>query len=374
METLHFNPYLLSVPAYVGGKPIEEVQAEFQLSQVVKLASNENPLGPSPRALAAFCSALDDAHRYPGSADKQLRQKLAEYYNARHAATFTVQNFVTGNGLSDLLRMIAHAFLFGGGEALYCIPTFPLYSIFAKMFGATPVGVPHRNFRYDLSVIAESITANTRVIFICNPNNPTGTIVTRDEVARFMVGVPSSVVVVFDESYFDFVPDAEYTNSIEYVKAGNDNVIVLRGFSKSYGLANLRIGYALMSRGTADYVSRAQIPFNTGDGVLRAAAAALGDDAYLQVARELVTREREFLYAALSELDLDFVPSQANFILLINLPCDVKALDDAMLRRGVIVRPMGGFGMPDAIRVSIGTHEENEKMLHALGQTLKEKL
>ena len=372
MKTIKLNPYLLTVPLYVGGKPIEEVQEEYGLTNVIKLGSNENPLGPSPLAIAALQGALQNAHRYPGVADKHLRQKLATFYNAHDGASFDEHNFLTGNGLGDVLRMIAHALLFDGGEAIYCDPTFPLYPIYTKMLGATAVSVPHNNYKYDLKTIAETINARTRVIFICNPNNPTGTVVTRDDVAALMARVPDSVVVVFDESYFDFVEDREYSNSIEYVKGGHDNVLVLRGFSKIYGMANLRVGYAIGTHAMIEYLAHAQIVFNTGDPVLCAAAAALDDQAHVQAARELIAREREFLQRGFADLDLSYVPSQTNFILLTDLPRDVKVINEGMLRRGVIIRPMGGFGLPNAIRVTIGTREQNKKMLEALKEVLEE--
>ncbi len=371
MNHLKLNPHLLTVPAYVGGKPIEQVQEEYGLSDVVKLGSNENPLGPSPLAAAAFADALKDAHRYPGVADTQLRQKLAAHYT-RADASFGEENFLTGNGLGDVLRMIAHAFLFDGGESIYCDPTFPLYPIFTKMFGGVAVSVPHANFRYNLPAIAAAITERTRVIFICNPNNPTGTIVTREEVAAFMRQVPPSAVVVFDESYFDFVDDANASNAIDFVTAGCDNVVVLRGFSKIYGMANLRIGYAIGTPAMIHYLHHAQIVFNTGDPILRAAAAALDDRAHVEKTRKLIAEERQFLYRGLAELDVSYVPAHTNFVLLTNLPRDVSAINEGMLRRGVIIRPMGGFGMPDAMRVTIGTHEQNERMLNALRQVLEQ--
>ncbi len=370
MKNIKLNPHLLTVPAYIGGKPIELVQEEYGLTDVVKLGSNENPLGPSPLAIAAFQDALKNTHRYPGVADKRLRQKLAVFYNARDGAAFDENSFLTGNGLGDVLRMIAHAFLFDGGEAIYCDPTFPLYSIFAKMLGAVAVAVPHANFRYNLRAIAETITERTRVVFICNPNNPTGTVVTRDEVAAFMRRVPESVVVVFDESYCDFVDDPKYSNAIDYVKEGHDNVLALRGFSKIYGMANLRIGYAVGTRAMIEYLAHAQIVFNTGDPILRAAAAALDDQAHVQATRQLITREREFVQRGFAELDLSYVPSQTNFVLLTDLPRDVQVINEGMLQRGVIIRPMGGFGMPHAIRVTIGTREQNEKMQQAMKEVL----
>jgi histidinol-phosphate aminotransferase len=370
MKHLKLNPHLLTVPVYIGGKPIEEVEEEYGLSDVIKLGSNENPLGPSPLAAAALANALQDAHRYPGVAEKHLHQKLAAHYNARAGAAFSDENFLTGNGLGDVLRMIAHAFLFDGGESIYCDPTFPLYPIFTKMLGGVAVSVQHTNFRYNLPAIADAITERTRVIFICNPNNPTGTIVTREEVSAFMRHVPPSVVVVFDESYFDFVDDPNFSNAIDYVQAACDNVLVLRGFSKIYGLANLRVGYAIGTPAMIHYLRHAQIVFNTGDPILRAATAALDDQAHVEQTRSLITAERPFLYRGFADLDLTYVPSQTNFVLLTNLPRDVKMINEGMLKRGVIIRPMNGFGMPDAIRVTIGTHEQNEKMLNTLRQVL----
>ena len=370
LKDIRLNSHLLTVPAYIGGKPIEEVQEEYGLTDVIKLGSNENSLGPSPLAVAAFHDALHNAHRYPGIADRHLRQKLATCFNASGGAPLTAANVITSNGLSDFLRQLAHAFLFDGGESIYCNPTFPLYPIFTKMFGGTPVAVTHVDYRYNLPAIADAITENTRVIFVCNPNNPTGTTVTRQEVETLMARTPPSVVVVFDESYYDFVDDPGYTNSLDYVRAGQDNVIVLRSFSKVYGMANLRIGYAIATPPMIEYLQHAQIVFNTGDPVLRAAMAALDDTAHVQRVRQLIQTERVFLYDGFQQLELPFVPSQANFILLTHLPREVKLLDRELLTRGIIVRPMGGFGMPNAIRVTIGTHPENERLLRALQEIL----
>ncbi|MBI4787131.1 MAG: histidinol-phosphate transaminase [Chloroflexi bacterium] len=370
LKDIRLNSHLLTVPAYIGGKPIEQVQEDYGLTDVIKLGSNENSLGPSPLAVAAFQDALQNAHRYPGIADKHLRQKLATCFNAAGGAPLSDANFMTANGLSDFLRQLAHAFLFDGGESIYCNPTFPLYPIFTKMFGGTPVAVLHRDFRYNLAAMGDAITERTRVMFICNPNNPTGTTVTRAEVETLMARVPPSIVVVFDESYYDFVDDPAYSNALDYVRAGQDNVIVLRSFSKVYGLANLRIGYAIATAPMIEYLQHAQIVFNTGDPVLRAAMAALDDTAHVQRVRRLVQTEREYLYRGFEELGLTCVPSQANFILLTQLPRDVKTLDRELLTRGIIVRPMGGFGMPDAIRVTIGTHPENERLLNALKEIL----
>lgn len=372
MSNLRMNPNLLNVPAYIGGKPIEEVQQEYGLSDIIKIASNENAFGPSPRALAALREALPNAHRYPGIADKLLRQKLAARFNTAHDASFTEANFMTGNGLSDVLRILATTFIFDGGESVFCTPTFPLYSIFTRMLGGKAVAVPHANYGYNLFGMLDAINDNTRLVFVCNPNNPTGTLLTRAEVEKFMARVPETALVVFDEAYYDFVEDANYSNSVEYLRQGRPNVMVLRSFSKSYGLANLRLGYALAPREIIEHMSRGQIVFNTSDQVLYAGMAALDDDEYLKRVRQATLAEKHFLYAGLADLDLAYVPTEANFILLTHLPRDVKTINEEMLKRGVIIRPMGGFGLPDALRVTIGTHEENAKFLKVMRDVLKQ--
>ncbi|MBI5653324.1 MAG: histidinol-phosphate transaminase [Chloroflexi bacterium] len=366
------NPNLLNVPPYIGGKPIEEVQDEYGLRDIVKIASNENAFGPSPRALASFHHSLPHAHRYPGIADRRLRQKLAKRFNAQHSANFTEANFMTGNGLTDVLRMLALTFIYDGGESVFCTPTFPLYSIYTRMFGGKAVAVPHKNYSHDLPAMLDAINDNTRLVFVCNPNNPTGTLITRDQVETFVRHVPQTALIVFDEAYFDFVQDGNYSNSVEYVQEQVPNVMVLRSFSKSYGLANLRLGYALTSTAIIDHLSRAQIAFNTSDQVLHAGIAALDDDEYLDYVRKQLFVEKKFLYDGLAALDLTYVPTETNFILLTHLPREVKHINEEMLRRGVIIRPMGGFGMPDAIRITIGTREENERFLNAMRDVLKQ--
>ncbi len=371
MQNVRLNPNLLGVPLYVAGKPIEQVQEEYGLREVVKLASNENPLGPSPMAIAAYQDALKEAHRYPGVGDRRLRQKLAACYNAQHGAHLTDENFMTGNGLGDVLRMIAEAFIFDGGDAVMCMPTFLLYSILIRQHGGKCIVVPHKNYHHDLSAMANAITPDTRLFFICNPNNPTGTLIPRDQISELLARVPPSVVVAFDESYSELVEDSNYSNVLEYIQAGRDNVILLRGFSKIFGMANLRIGYALGTRAMIEYLHHAQLVFNTGDPVFYAAMAALDDHAHIQRVRELIHTEKRFLYAGMEELDLTYVPTAANFILLPNLPRDAQTIHKGLLQRGVIVRPMDAWGLPDAIRVTIGTRAENEKMLKAMKEVLE---
>jgi histidinol-phosphate aminotransferase len=368
MTQLHFNPHLLKVPPYIAGKSVEEVQEEYGLDEVIKLASNENALGPSPLAIEAAQRELAEAHRYPGAADRDLRRRLGPLSHPG----FDERHLLIGNGATDVIRMIVQAFIFDGGEMITSRATFPMYHIATTMFGGVSTLVPPTpDLRFDLPAIAEAVTAATRLIFICSPNNPTGLICRRDEVEAFMRRAPDHVVVVFDESYRDFVEAAEYPDTTEYVAAGR-NVIVVRSFSKSAGLANLRVGYAIARPVLIEYLSHAQLPFNTGALALVAARASLDDHDYLERNRSFVRQEREFLYAALDDLDLAYTRSHANFVMITGLPLDAQALSEKLSRRGVIVRPMAAWGMPDAIRVTVGLRQHNERFIAALRAVLAE--
>lgn len=366
LTSLRLNPNLLKVPLYIAGKSIEEVQEEYGLDDVLKLASNESALGPSPLAIEAAQRVLWDSHRYPGSADRNLRRRLAPMLHPN----FDEHYLIIGNGATDIIRMLAQAFVFDGGEMITSRVTFPMYHIAATMFGGVPVLVPPTSdLRFDLRAMAEAIKPNTRLIFVCSPNNPTGMICQRAEVEQFMRRVPAEVVVVFDESYRDFVADPDYPDPCDYVDDGR-NVIVVRSFSKSAGLANLRVGYAIARPEMIEYLSHAQIPFNTGALALEAARASLDDHEYLERIRRLVCEEREFLYHALDGLDLAYTRSHANFVMIPDLPLEANRLSEKLIRSGVIVRPMAAWGMPTAIRVTIGLREHNERFIAALGAAL----
>ena len=361
------NPNLLKVPLYIAGKSVEEVQEEYGLDDVVKLASNENALGPSPLAIEAARSALTEAHRYPGIADRNLRRCLGPLSHP----DFDEHYIITGNGATDLIRMIAQAFIFDGGEMITCRVTFPMYHISTTMFGGTPTLVPPTSdLCFDLRAIAKAITANTRLIFICTPNNPTGMICRNGEVEDFMRRVPDEVVVVFDESYRDFVEDPDYPDPCHYVAAGR-NVIVIRSFSKSAGLANLRVGYAIAQPELIEYLCHVQIPFNTGALALVAARASLDDHDYLERNRSHVRQERTYLYEALDALDLVYARSHANFVMITDLPMDGKLLSEKLIQHGIIVRPMAAWGLPNAIRVTIGLREHNERFVATLRTVLQ---
>ncbi|MBI3243207.1 MAG: histidinol-phosphate transaminase [Chloroflexi bacterium] len=368
MTGLQLNPYLLKVPLYIAGKSIEEVQEELGLDDVVKLGSNENPLGPSLMAIEAAEKMLPEAHRYPNYWEKELRRKLGPALDP----AFTERNVLIGNGGCDVLRMIAHGFMSEGGETITASATFPMFSILTTMFGGRTVEVPlTADYRFDLPAMQKAVTPATRLIFLCTPNNPTGAIITQGEADAFMAAIPDHVVVVFDESYDGFVADANCVNSFEHIKQGR-NVISVRSFSKKSGLANMRVGYAVGRPDLIEYLHHAQMPFNTGSVSLVAAVASLDDHEYQRRSAELAQEEREYLYVAFDELDLNYVHSQANFVLVNDPPVNAKALVDALLRKGVIIRWAGSMGLPNAFRVTVGTHEQNEIFVAALKAVLEE--
>jgi histidinol-phosphate aminotransferase len=368
MTQLQLNPHLLKVPLYIAGKSIEEVQEELGLDEVVKLGSNENPLGPSPMAVEAAARVLTEAHRYPNYWEKVLRRKLGPAIDP----DFTEHNVIIGNGGCDVLRMVTHAFMGEGGEAITASATFPMFAILATMFGGQTFEVPMTpDHRFDLSAILRAITPNTRLIFLCTPNNPTGTIIRQREADEFIAQVPGHVVVVFDESYGDFATDPEHVESVRYIKQGR-NVVTVRSFSKKSGLANLRVGYAIGRPEIVEYLHHAQMPFNTGSVSLAAAAASLDDHDYQRRSTELVQKEREYFYTAFDDLDLNYLRSHANFVLVMDPPLDAKALVEAVLRKGVIIRWAGSMGMPNAFRVTVGTREQNQEFVAALRAVLEE--
>ena len=368
MTQLHLNPHLLKVPLYIAGKSIEEVQAELGLDEITKLGSNENPLGPSPLAVEAAAKMLTEAHRYPNYWEKELRRKLASAIDP----ALTEQNFLIGNGGCDVLRMVTHGFMVEGGETITASATFPMFSILTTMFGGHTLEVPlTSDYRLDLPAILRAVTADTRLIFLCTPNNPTGAIITRREADEFMAGVPEPVVVVFDESYGDFVANPEHQDSLRYIQAGR-NVISVRSFSKKSGLANFRVGYAIGRPELIEYLHHAQMPFNTGSVSLVAAAASLDDHDYQRRSTQLVQAEREYLYTAFDDLDLCYLRSEANFVLVVNPPIEAKTLVEATLRKGVIIRWAGSMGLAHAFRVTVGTHAQNEEFITALRAVLEE--
>ena len=367
MKALKLDPQLLKVPLYVAGKSEEEVHEELGLQEVVKLASNENALGSSPKAVAALHESLQHAHRYPGISERDLRRRLAD----SHGEGFTENHFIIGNGGTDVIRMIAQAFIFETGESVMGRVTFPLYSLLTTMFGGTSIKVdPAEGYALDLPAMAEAVGPDTRLVWFCSPNNPSGLIIGQGEADAFIDALPDHVVVVFDESYCDYVTDGTAAISTQFVLEGRP-VVAVRSFSKSAGLANLRVGYGIAHPEIIEYLLHTVLPFNTGAPVIRAAMASMDDVDFQDRSRKLVEEERDFLFTRLDAVGLNSHPSQANFIFVTDVPGGGRAFAEKLLRTGIIVRPMDTFGEPNGIRVTVGLREQNERLLKAVAEVLE---
>ncbi|MDI6906311.1 MAG: histidinol-phosphate transaminase [Thermoanaerobacterales bacterium] len=348
---------------YRPGKPIEEVQRELGLQRVIKLASNENPLGPSPRAVEAVTRAAGGIALYPDGSAHRLRHALARFHGVDPEAV------ILGNGSNEIVQMVSLAVLNPGDEAVMPVPSFPRYQPLARLMNARPVEVALTgDFRLDLESMAVHLGPRTKLVYICNPNNPTGTINTRKDVDRFLERVPRETLVIFDEAYFEYVEDQRYPDGLDYLRAGH-NVLVLRTFSKVYGLAGLRIGYAVGDPDLIAYLNRVREPFNVNALAQEAALAALEDQKFVERTRENNRRGKAQLYRAFEHLDLPYVPTEANFILF-DAGRNEREVFQRLLRRGVIIR--GGFGYPTMLRVTIGTQEENNAFISALEAVLEE--
>lgn len=352
---------ILNLAPYIAGKPIEETKRQFGLKEVIKLASNENPLGPSPKALGAIKKSLLGINRYPDSQGFYLKRKLAR------SLSIEPDNLVLGNGSDELIDVIIKTFVEEDENIITADVTFLEYEIIAGTFGRRVVKTPLKYFKYDLQSIKGKIDKKTKIIFISNPNNPTGTYVTKYEVEEFLSGLPDNILLVLDEAYDTFIDVDDFPNSLKYFK--NKNVIVLKTFSKAYGLAGLRIGYAIARRELASYMERVRQPFNVNLLAQAAAAAALDDKEFLRNTRKLVLEGKNYLYDGLTGLGLAYVPSVANFI-LIDAGRDGLELFKEMLKFGVIVRDMEQYGLKNFIRVTIGTKKENERFLRVLRKVL----
>ena len=355
------HAWLRDLVAYEPGKPIEDVARELGLEphQIIKLASNENPLGPSPKALVAMREALERAHFYPDGGGYYLCQAIAEKLGLQR------ENIILGCGSNEVIEFIGHAFLRPGDEVITARHAFVVYKLMATLFGATTVEVPDPNFAHDLDAMAAAITPRTREIFVANPNNPTGTLVGQTEIDRFMEKVPPHVVVIFDEAYHEFVENAPDT--LKFVRNGR-NVVVLRTFSKIQGLANLRIGYGVATPELISVLQKTRQPFNTNGIAQAGALAGLRDDEHQRKTREITGAGRDQLQREFAALRLEFVPSFANFVLV--KVGDGKSVFQALLRKGIIVRDMNAYALPEWIRVSVGTREQNERFLGALREEL----
>jgi len=366
---LKINPALNDLPVYQPGRPIEEVARELGLpaAGIIKLASNENPFGPSPLALAAMQKALAGVNLYPDGNAFYLKQKLAAKLGVEPA------NLILGNGSNEIIEFAGHALLGGGGATAipdvvvsqYC---FAVYPIVTKLFGANLITVPAKNYGHDLPAMLKAITPRTRIVFVANPNNPTGTRAPREEVIRFINEVPDDVLLVMDEAYIDFLNDPVDLSPLVHQNI-RPNLILMRTFSKIYGLAGLRIGYGIGNPAFVAALEKIRQPFNLNLLAQTAALAALDDAEHVRKTRQNNFAGLEFFERAFRDLKLEFIPSAANFILV--RVGNGQKIFEAIQKQGVIVRPMGDYQLPEWIRISIGTPQENERCLAALKTALK---
>lgn len=357
------SPNIESLKPYTPGKPIEETERELGISNIIKLASNENPLGPSRKAIKAARKALNKVHLYPDANGYYLKEKLAKIHNIKP------EQIVLGNGSNDIIDLMVRVFCTPGEEVITSKMSFIMYYISAQAQNCKLTTVDMKNYTFDLDAIKASITEDTKIIFIANPNNPTGTYINREDLLNFIQTIPPHIIVGLDEAYYEYVVAKDYPfDTISYIKE-RPNTVVMRTFSKIFGLAGLRIGYGITDARLADYMNRVRQPFNTSLIAQEAAIAALDDKAHIRRSRKLVREGMDFLTAELERLGLTVVPSQTNF-LLIDLHKPATELYEKILRLGVIVRPMTGFNMPTGIRVTIGTMEENRRLLDAIKNSL----
>src|SRR5271170_1323867 len=358
-KPLPISPFLKNLPVYQPGRPIEEVARELNLpaDSIIKVASNENPFGPSPLALAAMQKAIAGVNLYPDGNAFYFKQKLATKLGVE------TSHLILGNGSNEIIEFVAHALLAPGADVVVSQYCFAIYPIVAKMFGANVITVPARDYGHDLPAMQRAITPNTRIVFVANPNNPTGTLAPREEVIKFVNDVPDDVLLVMDEAYIEFLDDA--VDLVSLIRLGaRKNLILMRTFSKIYGLAGLRIGYGIGDSELISALEKIRQPFNVNLMAQTAALAALDDVEHVRKTRANNFAGLQFFENALRELKLEFVPSHANFILV--RVGDGQKVFEAMQKLGVIVRPMGGYQLPEWIRISIGTSQENERCLDAL--------
>lgn len=353
--------YMHKVAIYVPGKPVEEVERELGVTGIVKLASNENPLGSSPRAVAAVQQALPTLNRYPDGGGYALRRAVAERQRV------DLDQVILGNGSVEIIEMLSRAYVEDGDDVVISQQSFVSYEIAVRQVNGNAILVPARpDHSHDLEAMAAAVTERTKLVYIANPCNPTGTCFSRQELDTFLSRVGDGVLVVLDQAYHEYVVKPDYPDGLDDLKRGR-NVIVLRTFSKIYGLAGLRIGYGLAAPEVIADLNRVRSPFNTSSLAQVAALAALDDDEWAASSREHNLRELEFMHAELARRQVRFTPSVCNFV-LIELDADVKKLFVDFQKEGVILRPQGGPGLANCARVSIGTREENEKFLRVLDQ------
>jgi histidinol-phosphate aminotransferase len=359
------NKWVETLPVYEPGKPIEEVARELgfaNISEIIKVASNENELGPSPKAMKAMAAAATEMHRYPDGGCFYLKEKLAGKLGVKP------QNLLFGNGSNELIEFLGHVYLGAGTNLVMSEGAFVVYRLVAMLFNAKVIAAPMKKFGHDLDAMLAAVTPETRMVIICNPNNPTGTIVTPAKIKAFLKKLPADVLAVFDEAYFEFMTDSSKPDLIKEIQKGRENVIVLRTFSKAYGLAGLRIGYAVGHEKLIGLLNRVRQPFNVNSMALAAAFAALDDDKHLEKTRKTNFQGLELFMDGFRKLGLAYVPSYANFILV--KTGNGRQVFGELQKKKVIVRPMDGYGLPEWIRITVGTPAQNRAVLQALKEIL----
>ena len=358
------NAQLRDLAVYEPGKPIEETARELGVDPgtIIKLASNENPLGPSPTALQAMHAALDNSHLYPDGSGFYLRKAIAANLGV------APDNVILGNGSNEVIEFLGHAFLNPGDDVVTCQYAFIVYKLLATAFGVRTIETPSPDYQQDLEATLDSVTSKTRIIFIPNPNNPTGTLISQRAIANFMSRVADNIIVVFDEAYFEFLDDPPDT--LRFIREGR-NAVVLRTFSKIHGLAGLRIGYAIAPAEITEVLHKTRQPFNVNSIAQVGAIAALNDEAHLCETRKVIDEGRAYLQERFADMQLQFVPAAANFVML-NVG-DGCAVFRKLLERKIIVRPLKGYGLPEWVRISVGTREQNEKLIAALTEVIRKR-
>lgn len=358
--------YVSNIKPYVPGKPIEELERELGIKDSVKLASNENPLGPPPHVIEKMIQDLSSRepslglNRYPDGSGFYLKRALAEKWS------LSMDEIILGNGSNELIDIAVRTFLQPGDEAVMANPSFVVYPMSTRAQGARAIEVPLKEYTHDLDAMASAITGKTKIVFVANPNNPTGTMNRRDEFETFMSRVPGGVLVVVDEAYCEYVTDPDYPDSVRYLREGRD-ILILRTFSKIYGLAGLRIGYGIGNKEIIAEMNKIRPPFNTSSLAQKAAVWALADERHVQKTREMNRQGKDYLYRELDSLGIAYVPTEANF-LYIPLKKEAQTVYQKLLERGVIVRPVG----PRELRVTIGLPEENARFVNALRSVMGE--
>jgi histidinol-phosphate aminotransferase len=359
------NTHILGIAPYEPGKPIEELERELGIHDAIKLASNENPLPASERVQKAITAAVTHLNRYPDGSGFYLRQALAKKHG------LTPDHLVLGNGSNELIELLVRAFLRPGDEAVVPHPSFVVYPMIVQAAGGIRVMVMLKDYKLDLDAMARAITPMTKLVFIANPNNPTATMVTADEVEAFMHKVPERTIVVFDEAYIEFALGPDFPDSLAYVKQGR-KVVVLRTFSKAASLAGLRVGYGIADPDAISLMNRIRQPFNVNSLAQAAALAALEDESHVLECVRMIEAGRHYLYDEFKALGLKYVPARANFI-LVDVGRSAADIYQKLLLQGVIVRPLTSFGMESALRVTVGTPEENRRLIKALKTVLGSK-